>query len=148
MFNGVSLKSKEEEIRQLRFFEYVFYENEGGATNFRNEEFEILSFPEIFKKMSERILKLGFTEIERVEPAKANCIIRIYTKEHYKYEQDLIYNLYGSLCFTFKKGKWSTIGSSGDYEIDNSKCIMRHWIFQDEYIDFDCDFVDYYVRIK
>ena len=141
-------KIKVEGLRELRIFEYALSKDGKNITIFNDKDFIFLSFPEILKEMSERILKLGFTKIERVKPSKANCLIRVYSLKQYKYERDMVYDLYGSLCFTKKNGTWFTQGSIGEYEIDYSKCIIRHWIVQDEYIDFECDYVDYYVRIE
>lgn len=134
-------------IRKITIHDYSYKEKNGKPIDEDGKEFIIPHLSELKKSIFEQILKLGFSKIERVHPLKANCVIRLYQKLHYVYEDDYIYNLYGAICFTKKSGIWIH-SSSSDFELNHSIYLLRHWIFQDEYIDFDCDFFDCYVKIS
>ena len=116
----------------------------GKPVTFYGTEFIIPSFPEIKEEICKKILKLGFSNVEIVKPSKANCIIRVFQKLHYKYEDNQIYSLYGAFCYVRSANGFEHQQSILDY----SECVIRYWMFQDEYIDFNCDFFDCYVKIK
>lgn len=142
---------QKESIRNVTFYDYAFKEKKGKAIQYDGKEFIIPSFVELRQSIISEILKLGFSKVEIVKPSKANCIIRVYQKLHYTYEfggETDTYNLYGAHCYTLNDRKWITSAFQDDFEINYSKCIIRHWICQDEYIDFDCDFFDCYVQIS
>lgn len=143
--------TQKESIRKVDLYDYSLYEKKGKAIQSNGKEFIIPSFVELRQIIFNDILKLGFSKIEIVKPSNANCIVRVYKKLHYKYDSGLstnIYNIYGAHCYTLKDRKWITSTFQYDSEIDYSKCIIRHWICQDEYIDFDYDFFDCYVQIS
>lgn len=140
--------SQKEGIRELRIYNYSCKEKEGIPLDNKGNIFKVLTFTEILEELSKQILKLGFSKIERVEPKKANCLIRVYQKLHYKYDYYWIYNVYGGFCYTLKAGKWVTTNGFDNYEINYSKCITGHWIYPDEFVEFNCDFCDYYVKVS
>ena len=83
----------------------------------------------------------------------ANCVIRVYQHLHGEDDDDsdLLYNLYGACCYTSGfLNCWHTFnGYTGEsIKIDFSKHIIRHWQCQDEYVLFECEFVDYYYKIS
>ena len=142
--------SQKKDIRRISLFEYACREKKGKPITYDGKEFVIPSLNEIKESIFEEILKLGFCNIHRVEPNTANCIIRVFQKSHYHYDDDLTYNIYGALCFTLSANGWVTrsFGAIQDFKIDYSKQIIKHWLCQDEYIDFDLDFFDCYVRVS
>lgn len=144
------LNSKKKEIiRKITVFKCAFYEDKKGKPIYvDNSELIIPSFPQIREMVFDKILKSGFSEIKLVSPGEANCIIRVYTKQHYEYERDIVFNLYGADCFTKKSGKWVSEGGQGEFDINYSKCVIRNWLYQDEYVDINCDFFDCYCMIK
>jgi len=137
-------------IRRINLFEYACEEKKGIPVHLGGKEFIVPSLDEVKESVFQEILNLGFSSIERVEPNKANCIIRVFQKLHYHYRDNLTYNIYGATCFTLKHGKWVTspFGNVQDFKIDYSKHIINHWLSQDECIDFDLDFFDCYVKIS
>lgn len=142
---------QKESIRNVKLYDYAFKEKNGKAIQYNGKEFNIPSFEELKQSVFSEIFNLGFSKIKVVKPYKANCIIRVYQKLHYTYEfggETDTYNLYGAHCYTLNNRKWITSAFQDDSEINYSKCIIKHWLFQDEYIDLDCDFVDYYVKIS
>ena len=140
-------RSQRESLRRICLFEYACREKKGQPIALNGSNFVVPSLNEVKESVFQEILKLGFSSIERVEPNKANCIIRVFQKLHYHYMDNLIYNIYGATCFTQRaSGQWVT--SPAGFEIDYSKHIMRHWLCQDEYIDFDLDFFDCYVKVS
>lgn len=102
------------------------------------------SFFEIKKIILDKLQNVGLSKIECVKPYRANCIIRVYQQLDYRYE-DLIISMYGVKCYIKPNKIWITDNNS---RIDFSKCIIRRWFFQDEYVDHDCDFFDCYVKIS
>lgn len=142
---------QKESIRNVDIYDYSLKEKKGKAINYDGKKFNIPSFVELKQIIISEILKLGFSKVEIVKPSKANCIIRVYQKLHYNYDfpgETSTYNLYGAHCYTLKSGKWTTSAFQDDSIINFSEFIIRHWICQDEYIDFDCDFFDCYVQIS
>lgn len=140
-------KKQKESIRRIYLFEYACRERNGQPITLKGNNFVVPSLNEIKESVFQEILKLGFSSIEQVEPNKANCIVRVFQKLHYHYDTDLTYNVYGASCYTLSHtGQWIT--SLADFKIDYSKHILRHWLCQDEYIDFDLDFFDCYVKVS
>lgn len=95
-------KSQRESIRCIGLFQYACREKKGQPIALDSSNFIVPSFNEVKESVFQEILKLGFSNIERVGPNKANCIIRVFQKLHYHYDTDLIYNIYGFNCFTLK----------------------------------------------
>lgn len=99
-----------------------------------------------FKCLSEK----GF-QIKRVAPDRANCIIRMFNKRHFPYDnyKKELHNVCGFNCFCFSKklGKWITLLEENEFVLDFSKCTIRQWLYQDEYIDYDCTFFDTFLLI-
>ena len=131
-------------LEELQLFRCSSKEKEGKPVTYSGKEFVIPSFPEIKEEICKEVLKLGFSKFEIVKPSKANCIIRVFQKLHYQYEYNQIYNLYGAFCY---------VRSADGFKrqhciIDYSECVIKLWLFQDEYIDINCDFFDCYVKIK
>lgn len=64
-------------------------------------------------------------------------------------KKEEIHNLCGFNCFTKKlgKGKWVSISEGNEFEIDFSKYVIRQWLYQDEYVDYDCTFFDMYLLV-
>ena len=141
-------------IRSIHLFKYATKEKrDGKPINWDGTRFVVPSLKEIELLIYEEILKLGFSKVERTSPKYANCIIRVFHKLHYPCDHSsdwkCIYNIYGAACFTLVSGKWTSTGFDEKItEIDYSKWVIRHWICQDEYIDFDFDFFDCYVEIS
>ena len=146
----VRSKSQIEQLRCIGLFEYACREQKGKPITYDGKEFVIPALNDVKESVFREILKLGFSSVERVEPNKANCIVRVFQKLHYHYDYDLTYNVYGAVCFTLKAGKWVTrpFGEIRDFEIDYSKHIIKHWLCQDEYVEFDLDFFDCYVKVS
>lgn len=114
-----------------------------GKTIYRGKNFEILSYEEIFKKAITNLNEIGFL-VQRVEPKKANCILRVFSDKNLKYDNE-IYWMYGAETYL------KTInGMMSYYEnfIDYSSFRVTHWFFQDESTIFEPNFVDYYLKIK
>ena len=146
-------RKQKEQIRAVSLFKFATKERQGKAFNWDWTRFIVPTLIEVEDLMCQEILKLGFSKVERVSPKRANCIIRVFHKLHYEYVHSRdwkeIYNIYGAACFTLNSGTWVSTGFGEKVtEIDYSKCVIRHWISQDKYIDFDFDFFDCYVEIS
>lgn len=158
------LSNEQKEIlRDIHIYELTHEEKKGvpiitknvpktknGITKYSTvvENFVIPNTYEIFETMSKKILDSGFSEVERVSPNDANCIIRIFQKLHYEYFYNYIFNLYGADCFVKDKKNWISHCSAGTFTLYYSKHIIRQWICQDESVYIDTDFVDFYVKVS
>lgn len=138
---------QKERIRRIKIYKSSCSEVKGKPIDQCGREFVIPSFPEIEQIVIEEIIKLGFSKVERVSPYEANCIIRVYKKLHYEYDDDF-YNIYGASCYTLKNGRWTETVFNGEFEIDYSKHKVGQWVCQDESIVFDCEFFDCYVKVS
>ena len=139
-------RSQKECVRSISLYRHTCLEKNGVAINFDGKEFIIPSFIEIKKIVCNHLFNLGFTKIQRVEPSQSNCIIRIFQCLHCPAGNSFTYNLYGANCYVLKYSKWVT--TDEEIPIDFSECILRHWISEDKYINFDCEFFDCYVQIS
>lgn len=113
------------------------------------KEFIIPTPYQLVENMSTKILASGFSKVERVAPSNANCIIRVFQKLHYKHEFDQIFNIYGASCFTKDTMGWISNSDCGEcYTLNPSRCLIGQWLYQDEKITFDADFIDFYVKVS
>ena len=146
--NATTLSTHQrEKLRNIRLYAYSTQEKKGKPI-INDMPFQMLDFQEIFERTKATIISEGFSSVERVSPKNSNCIIRAYKTNHYKYDDVLTHNIYGSYCYVRNGLEFTTIDTQGEtYPINYSHCRTRRWLCQDEYIDFEHDFVDYYVRI-
>ena len=131
-------------VRTFSFHDTIWKKEDGTLINTDKGDLQLPSFFEIKENLLKSLQKVGLRKIEQVKPYNANCIIRVYQKLNHKYESNFI-SLYGVQCFIKTNEIWTT---QNNIRINFSKCIIRSWLFQDEYIDFDCDFFDCYVKIS
>lgn len=137
-----------EKLRNIRLYACSTQEKKGKPI-INGMPFKMLDFQEIFESVKATIISEGFSTVERVSPKQSNCIIRAYKTKHYKYDDVLTYNIYGGYCYVRNGLFFTTIDTQGDtYSIDYTRCRTRRWLCQDEYIDFNHEFVDFYVRVS
>ena len=109
---------------------------------------EVPCFTEIRDFIIQQIEILGFVVDTQAEKSKCNCIIRVFQDIDYDYGDSLI-TFYGASCFAPRAGQWVSHGLNGkEFKIDHNNCVWRSWIFQDEYIDFECEFEDFYIKVE
>ena len=156
-------KEQKEKLRKIHIHEVSYEEKKGVPIVHklvqkakRNKEeywkevvFKIPSTYEIFEDVIVRILANGFSKVERVAPANANCIVRVYQKLHYDYDSSMIFNLYGADVFVRHGSRWTSEceGAGREFYLDYTKCLVGQWIYQDEEVIFDTDFIDFYLRV-
>lgn len=144
-------KQQKLSLRQAYIFAYADREQDDKPyfrENGEEKDFIIPSFPEIFDKMCNNILKGGFKKVERCAPSEANCIIRVYQRLHYEYDWDLVFNLYGARCYTKFCGKWTISDGIDTYPIRYDKHSIRLVLGPDESPTIDTKFADYYVWVS
>ena len=113
-----------------------------------DEEMRILDPYELVKVVEKELRKCYVAEIEPASPIRANIIVRVYQKRHYKYDWGEIYNLYGADCYARKWFRWYTECDGKLYPLKRKENPIKFWLFSDEYIIFDTDFIDIYFRGK
>lgn len=130
-------KSESEKVRKISFLK----------VSTSTKEVPLPTQEELLRMAFQRISNKGFS-IERVAPNDANCIIRVFSKHDYSYDNE-IYNLCGFNFFTKKFNGWMSISTRGDdFQLDYAKSLHRLWLYQDEYLDLECDFFDCYVQVN
>ncbi|MBO5141634.1 MAG: hypothetical protein J6C46_01315 [Clostridia bacterium] len=135
------------QIRNTQIYRYTTVEEDGVPVTNQGISFSMPDFDKIRDRMIEKLAKKGFSKFERVKPSKANCILRVFKITHEEYD-GLMFNAYGAYCYTKECGKWFTLGNNGKIGISYSSFEIRHWIFQDEYVDLNFDFFDCYVKVS
>ena len=142
-------KKQREKIRNTNYLEIYNFEEKGLSIQFK-EKVHIPSFVELKNIAFNQILLKGFSKVEQVSPNNANCIIRIFCKMHCYDEFIKTHNLYGFYCFTKgKRNKWISYSQSQKViELDFSDMTLHFLICQDQYVDYNCDFLDCYVKIS
>lgn len=139
-------REKKEMIRRTNMFEATYKEKDGIAY-LNQKPIEIPDVWEIKREAMKQILSIGFSRIKLVEPKNANCIVRIFTKRHFKYENYEIHNVYGFQCFVKEKGVWlSDIGNI--FKMNFEKCEIIHYLLDNESVEYNCDFIDCYVKVE
>ena len=156
-------KEQKEKLRNIHIYELACEEKNGiaiirksvpkvkrGKETFSTvqEEFVVPSPYQIAESVFKQILVCGFSKVERVSPTDANCIIRVFQKLHHAYEFDQIFNMYGADCFVKSGGYWISECDSGTFHLDYSKYLIGQWLYQDEKITFNTEFVDFYIKVS
>jgi len=141
-------RSQKEKIMTMRIYEYSHLEKEGVPIIYGNKPFYIPTFYEIKEMIFNQIFNLGYSKIERVAQSEANCIIRLFKKQHHPYNNIFIYSIYGANCYVRIFGDWVTKCNDKPIPIDHSECIVRHWIYNEECVDINCEFFDITVKIS
>lgn len=140
-------KKQKETLRNIQIFE-IANEEQNGVAVVKNEEFIIPTPYDLLESVKKKILESGFSKVERVSPSAANCIIRVYQKTHYEYLYGWFFNMYGTFCFVKDGVNWISESLGNTFHLDYSQCIVGQWIFQDERVSFDTDFIDFYVKVS
>ena len=152
-------KEQKEKLRTIHIYEIACEEKNGIAIIRKRipkvnecyifeEKFIIPSPYQIAESVYKKILACGFSKVERVSPNNANCIIRVFQKLHHEYDINHIFNIYGARCFVNNDRDWISECSLGTFHLDYSKCLISQWLYQDEKITFDAEFVDFYVKVS
>lgn len=158
-------KEQKEKLRKIHIYELATEEKDGVAIipktvqkkKFGKEKsvcveevFVVPSPYEIRNSVFEQILECGFSKVERVSPTDANCIVRIFQKLHHEYEFGMVFNMYGADVFVKDDTTWATECNcyQKGYPIDYEKCLINQWLYQDEKVTFDAEFVDFYVKVS
>ena len=152
-------KEQKEKLRTIHIYEIACEEKNGIAIIRKRipkvnggyifeEKFVIPSPYQIAESVYKKILACGFSKVERVSPNNANCIIRVFQKLHHEYDFNQIFNIYGARCFVKNGHDWISECALGTFPLDYSKCLITQWLYQDEKITFDAEFVDFYVKVS
>jgi len=138
-------KEQRKDIRNINSFE-EFYGNKKGVSFHNKKKVHIPDVWELKEQAIKRIIDIGFSQVQRVEPRHANCIIRIFNKRNVELGRDVMTNIYGFNCFVKEDGKWVS-ESCNKFEISYEKYKVGYWLYPDEYVTYDCDYADFYVKI-
>ena len=131
----------------IQDFNLSFIE-ENGIPIVNGNPTPIPTIEELRRMAYNQIYEQGFSLIQQSFENNADCILRVYRKLHYKYGEKKVFNLYGYMCFTKKTKGYKTLSIYGKKEpYSKSKCALKLWITDNEYIDFDCEFKDFCIKI-
>lgn len=135
-------------IKLDRIYKIIDYEEmgiikDGKALDDTLSERVIPEIEYLFENTIQELQVEGFN-IQRVDPRKANCIIRVFRHGGYVYKDD-IHWVYG--VYSYIKTPEGMRARSNSY-IDYANCEVTVWLFQDECFDIKPHFVDYYVKIS
>ncbi|MBR3133323.1 MAG: hypothetical protein IKG42_04590 [Clostridia bacterium] len=109
---------------------------------------KVPSFEELKKIAFRQIYEQGFSLIQQVQEGSADCIIRVYQKLHLELSSKSTINTYGFMCFTKKSKGFKTISIYGKKEpYYKSNCTIKYWITSEEYVNLECEFKDYFIRV-
>ncbi len=152
--------SQKQLLRQkIRFYDFSIREKRGIAVDCFGNQLVIPSWTALRQNAYQTILMSpDFHLIQRVPsayPDEANCIIRLFQKQHYVYDDgNLIFNLYGFLCFVKNQNdKWTTKQDlfegcdDTEVEIDFSHYVIHH-SYAHECLNIETDFFDFFVKIS
>ena len=142
-------EKQKETLRNISILEYSNRENrKGRPLKPGNAEFKMLSTQQIFALICEKITQNGFSKVKRVSPNEANCLIRVFKKQHYAYDDcpNMMINLYGANCFVLKNGNW--VCSDDKYLLDYSEHKVRYWLCIDDSNTISTDFFDVYTKVE
>ncbi len=147
--------NQKEKIRKIKSYDIYFYEKKGSPINGSRQKISVPNFLELREKAFEEILKEGFSRITFASPYEANCIVRVFKKEHCSLElcTGQMHNLWGFNCFVQEEnGTWTSISGESPFlskfEINFSEHKIIQWLYQDENVSYNCDFFDSYILIR
>lgn len=156
-------KEQKEKLRNINMYEISYIEKKGIAivektvknvkrhketSSTVEEEFIIPSPYQIAESIFKQILGCGFSKVERVSPRNANCIIRVFQKLHHEYEFGIVFNLYGANCFIKSGTSWISECEGNTFQLDYNEYLVSQWLYQDEKITFETEFIDIYVKVS
>lgn len=136
--------AQKEAIQKINIYDSIWKKEDGTIITPNKKDIVVPNFFEIKKMILQKLKEYGVSKIECVKPYRANCIIRVYQHLNYQYDSTII-SLYGVKCYIKVDQIWTTYCNE---RINFSQLILREWLFQDEYIDHDCEFYDCYVKIS
>lgn len=113
----------------------------------KNHQLEDISIPqmeELFEIASTQIDELGYT-MNRVNPKKANAILRVYRHEGWPHDYQSTFWTSGVFLY-FRT--WEGWISSQDIFWSSESFSLKHWLCQDDYVIINPHFVDYFVCIN
>lgn len=129
---------------QIRFFRCADFEENGIPIQVyfdegikKTEKFIIPEPNQIFDFFIRILLNSGFSNVVRTNRKKSNCVIRVFWKEHFYYE-DFNLNFYGAEIYT------RPYGNNIDRVIEFRTKI---WLYQDDSVLISPNYQDFYVRI-
>lgn len=141
-------KEEKQSIRNLQTYHCSTKEIKGKPVTDHKEPFVIPSYPELLAKAISDIKALGYKDVTRVSPNKANCIVRIYSTTHYEYDDVLTYNIFGTIFYAKENCVWTADFCGNIIPINYSSFETCRWLCQDEKITFKHDFADFYLHIS
>ena len=110
------------------------------------------SVEELEEMAYEKIKKLGFSQIKRASPTKANCIVRIFRMENFCYKkipwEKTAWDIYGFDCYTKRYDDWITECDEGVQPMNFEKNTEMIPIMPEEYFLCDCNFYDIYLKVS
>ena len=139
MFKKINMR----QIYKIIDYEEMGVIKDGKALDDMLSERVIPGIEFLFENIIQELQVEGFN-VQRVDPRKANCIIRVFRHEGYVYKDDIHWG-YGA--YSYIKTPEGMKAKNNCY-IDYAKCEVTKWLFQDECFDLKPHFVDYYVKIS
>ena len=140
-------KEDKQKIRRLQSYHCSIKEVTGKPVTDDGKPFIIPSYPELLAKAIADIEELGFANVVRTSPNKANCIVRVFSTEHHKYNTELTYNLFGTIFYTKSNLTWTAEFGCNTMDIRYDRFKSIRWLCQDEQVIFTHDFADFYLHI-
>ncbi len=140
-------KEDKQKIRGLQSYHCSIKEVKGRPVTDDGKTFIIPSYPELLTKAIADIKELGFTNVTRTSPNKANCIVRVFSTKHHKYDSELTYNLFGTIFYTKSNCTWKAEFGYNTVDITYERFKSSRWLCQDEQVIFTHDFADFYLNI-
>lgn len=141
-------KDDKKNLRNLQTYHCSYKEVNGKPVATDGTPFVIPDCDELLDKAIADIKLLGFKDVTRTSPYKANCIVRIFSTKHHKYDDELIYNIFGTIFYVRENCVWTAGFGSETFPIRYDKFETSRWLCQDEQIIFKHHFVDFYLSIS
>lgn len=141
-------KEDKQKIRNLQTYNCSYKEVKGKPVADNGTPFVIPSYPELLDTAITDIKMLGFKDVTRTSPLQANCIVRIFSTKHHEYDDNLVYNIFGTIFYVKEKCIWTASFGSNTIPIRYDCFETSRWLCQDEQIIFRHDFADFYLSIS
>ena len=138
-------KEQRDDIRSIKFYSEFVGTKEGISFD-NKKKVHIPGMLELKDMAFKRIIETGYSKIERVKPSLANCIVRVFYWRQNGISKNVMSCVYGYNCYVKENQKWLT-GLDGNLEINFSEHKIGRWVCPDDYIVYNCDFADFYVKI-
>lgn len=133
--------------RNISYFSFSNLEK-GGLPYINGKPVNPPTREQLKRKAFNQIYENGFDLIQPSSEKEADCIIRVYYKQHYIFNLLSTWNFYGYQAYTCKTKGFKSLSLYGKKEkYDRNNCTVQIWLNENESVTLSCDYIDFPIKL-